>query len=110
MTSKPALVWCPFPDKGSARAISDRLIEEKLVACANIFGQIEAIFAWNGDRGESAEVPVLFKANMDALERLIDRLGELHPYDTPAILGWQCDAGHPSTLAWLGALGSGASV
>lgn len=106
MTTQPALVWCPFPDKQSARKTSTRLLDEGLIACANILGEAEAIFEWNGERGEGVEVAVLFKTNADRLDAMIARLGELHPYDTPAILGWLCDAAHPSTLAWLGALGS----
>ena len=109
MTAKAALVWCPFPDETVARTICDKLLEEKLTACANIFGAINVMFEWDGARNEGVEVPVLFKTNSDTLARLTARLGDLHPYETPAILGWHCDAGHPSTLAWLGALGTGAS-
>ena len=25
----------------------------------------------------------------------------LHPYDTPAIMGWLVDEAHPATLGWL---------
>lgn len=109
MTEIAALTWCPFPDRATARAISAQLLEEKLIGCANIMGEIEAVFEWEGERGEGREVPVLFKTNADTLATMIARLGDLHPYDTPAILGWRCDAGHPSTLAWLGALGKGAA-
>lgn len=110
MPVKAALVWCPFPDKTTARLISAQVVEEKLSACANILGGIDAIFEWNGKVGEGSEVPVLFKTESDTLETLVERLGELHPYDTPAIVGWNCDASHPSTLAWLGELGTGASA
>lgn len=110
MTTTASLVWCPFPDKVVAREISTQLLEEKLIGCANILGQIDSIFEWDGVRGDSIEVPVLFKTSADTLEHLIERIGELHPYDAPAILGWHCDAGHPSTLAWLGALGSGGTA
>lgn len=107
MTIKPALVWCPFPDQATARALSEVLLKEKWIACANILGAIESVFEWNGQRGVSNEVPVLFKTTSDRLDRMIDRLGELHPYDTPAIVGWHCDAAHPSTLDWLGSIGAG---
>ncbi|MEM9500251.1 MAG: divalent-cation tolerance protein CutA [Pseudomonadota bacterium] len=101
-----ALAWCPFPDLESARDISGALLDERLIGCANILGEIEALFEWEGERSRGTEVAVLFKTNGDILDRLIERLGELHPYDTPAILAWRCDAAHPSTLAWLGDLGA----
>ena len=54
-----------------------------------------------------AEVAVLFKTTEECLDRLVARLGECHPYDTPAIVGWLCNAAHPDTKQWLGAtLGS----
>jgi periplasmic divalent cation tolerance protein len=32
---------------------------------------------------------------------VVERVGELHPYDTPAICGWRVDETHPATLKWL---------
>ena len=101
-----ALAWCPFPDRDAARSISEKLLDEGLIGCANILGDIESLFEWDGERGRGTEVAVLFKTNTNAMERMIERLGELHPYDTPAITGWRCDAAHPATTAWLGAIGA----
>lgn len=106
-TSKAALAWCPFPDREAARMASSALLDEGLIACANIIGNIEAIFIWDGERNSANEVAVLFKTNDGLLESLVERLGQLHPYDTPAIMAWSCDVAHPATLAWLGAIGSG---
>lgn len=96
-----ALVWCPFPDRDTARAVSGELLGEGLIACANILGDMESVFLWEGARNSETETGVLFKTRGALLDRTIARLGELHPYDTPAIIGWRCDAGHPATIAWL---------
>jgi periplasmic divalent cation tolerance protein len=101
MMSGAALVWCLFPDADSARAAADALLDDSLIACANILGGIESRFVWEGARATGSEVGVLFKTTSARLEDVIERLGELHPYDTPAILGWHADAAHPATLAWL---------
>jgi periplasmic divalent cation tolerance protein len=98
-----ALVWCPFPDTDSARAAATTLLDERLIACANIFGAIESHFVWDGARASGSEIAVLFKTTGDGLTLLVERLGSLHPYDTPAIMGWRCDAAHPASLAWLAA-------
>ena len=98
-----ALAYAPFPDRETAREIAGTLLAEKLIACANILGAVESVFEWNGERASEEEVGVLFKTTAAALEPLIARLGELHPYDTPAIIGWRADAGHPATLDWLAA-------
>lgn len=101
--ARAALVWCPFPDAASARAAADTLLGEGVVACANILPGIEAHFVWQGERGSAQEVAVLFKTLEDRLDRAVERLGAIHPYDTPAIAGWVCDAAHPASLAWLAA-------
>lgn len=96
-----ALVWCPFPDAESAREAAGALLQAKLIACANILPQIEAVFEWEGERSSAAECAVLFKTTAERLASVVDRLGALHPYDTPAIIGWRCDAAHPETLRWM---------
>ena len=99
--TKAALVWCPFPDAESARSVAETLLEEKLIACANILPHVTSIFEWEGEISTGAEVAVLFKTTDACLEALVSRLAECHPYDTPAIIGWHCDAAHPQTLQWL---------
>lgn len=96
-----ALVWCPFPDAESARVAAAALLDERLIACANIMGDVESHFVWEGARATGSEVGVLFKTTGERLDEVVDRLGALHPYDTPAILGWHAEAAHPATYAWL---------
>jgi periplasmic divalent cation tolerance protein len=96
-----ALVWCPFPDASSARTAIGTLLDEGLIACANILGPVESHFVWNGARATSTEVGVLCKTVDACVPFVIERLGALHPYDTPAIMGWLCDAAHPASVAWL---------
>lgn len=96
-----ALVWCPFPDTASARATADVLLGERLIACANMIAGLESRFIWNGEPTLGIETGMLCKTTNDNLPVVIKRLGELHPYDTPAIIGWRCDAVHPASMAWL---------
>ena len=99
-----ALIWCPFPDRDSARSVANELLDRKLIGCANLFGGIESIFEWAGERSESQEIGVLFKTNSNLLREAILCLDEIHPYDTPAILGWHCNAAGNATEEWLSAI------
>lgn len=103
-----ALIYCPFPDEDSAKEIGRALIEEGLLGCINVGPSIHSLFVWNSKIGESEEIPALLKTDKSLLQRAISRLEVLHPYDTPAILGWPCVAGS-ATTDWLGQLGSGAN-
>lgn len=103
--SKGALVWCPFPDRETAREAIKILLDEDLIRCANLVGEVESLYTWKQKLESGTEIGVLLKTRSESLEHLVVRLEELHPYDTPAILGWQCDAAAPATLDWLHALG-----
>ena len=100
----PALIWCPFPDEDSAILAINSLLDERLVACANIMPGMLSLFSWNGERAEARETGVLLKTNAALLEQAMARLAALHPYDQPTVVGWLGDAATPDTAAWLGAL------
>jgi periplasmic divalent cation tolerance protein len=102
----PALGWCPFPDRESAKRAAATLLDERLIACANILPGMISVYDWNGARGEDEEVGMLIKTDAALLEAAIARLAELHPYEQPTILGWHCEATTPATAAWLRALRS----
>jgi periplasmic divalent cation tolerance protein len=96
-----ALIWCPFPDADSAAKVAGQLLDERLVACANILPAMRSLFVWEGKRHEAAEVGALFKTDASVLDRATARLAELHPYDAPAVLGWKADTAAHATAQWL---------
>lgn len=100
----PALIWCPFPDQDSASTAAKTLLDERLIACANMFPQVYSVFLWQGEQSEGTETGMLLKTDAALLDRAIARLVGLHPYDEPAVLGWRCDAAAPGTAAWLAGL------
>jgi periplasmic divalent cation tolerance protein len=96
-----ALIWCPFADEDSAAAAARQLIDERLIACANILPPVRSIYTWQGTLNEATEVGVLFKTDATVLDRATARLAEIHPYDAPAVLGWRTDTAAKPTAEWL---------
>lgn len=103
-TSGAALIWSPFGAAEQAREVAATLLEEGLVACANILPQMLSVFRYEGQVQSSAEVGVLFKTNGALLDAATQRLAQLHPYDTPAICGWMADSAPEVTRRWLAEL------
>ena len=97
----PALIWCPFGSEDDAARIASQLLDEGLVACANILPGVRSLYLWQGERGESRECGALFNTDAALLDNAVARLAEIHPYETPAITGWRADAAAPATTAWL---------
>jgi periplasmic divalent cation tolerance protein len=98
------LVWCPFPDEDEARRAAGALLDEGLIACANIVPGLISLYAWQGERGEAHEVGLLAKTHSALGEAAIARLEQLHSYQSPAIIGWEADRAAPATRDWLGGL------
>lgn len=99
-----ALIYTVFGNRDDARRVANQMLDAQLIACANVIGKVESLFEWDGERGESEEIAVLFKTHADRLATAVSRLEDLHPYDTPAILGWRADATGAATAEWLGGL------
>jgi periplasmic divalent cation tolerance protein len=99
-----ALIWSAFETEESAAEVASALLDERLIACANIVPGVRSLFVWHGERGEVRECAVLFKTDAALLEAACARLAELHPYDTPAISGWRADATAEATAGWLSEL------
>lgn len=100
----PALIWCPFASEQDAARAAEMLLDEKLIACANILPQMRSLYIWNGERGEGEEAGVLFKTDAALLDAAIARLAEIHPYDEPAAIGWRAEAAPPGARNWLAGL------
>ena len=96
-----AMIWCPFPDTTAAGDAAETLLKEKLIACANIVPMIESVFEWEGAISRSQEAGALFKTTGAQVIDAVNRLRDIHPYDIPAIIAWQCDHTAPVTLDWL---------
>ena len=94
-------MWSPFADEASAAAAAKQMLDEGLVACANVLPPMRSLYVWNGERGEASEVGVLFKTHAALLDRATARLAEIHPYEAPAVLGWRADAAAEPTAEWL---------
>jgi periplasmic divalent cation tolerance protein len=96
------------PDETVAGAMVTTLVEEGVVACGNIVSGVTSIYRWQGQVERASEALVIFKTTAEGAERLIRRVPELHPYDTPEVLVLSVDAGHGPYLDWIGEnVGSG---
>ncbi|TET24839.1 MAG: divalent-cation tolerance protein CutA [Candidatus Bathyarchaeum sp.] len=77
------------------------LLEERLIACANIMDPVSSFFWWQGKIEEEKEVLVIMKSHETLFKKLSKRVMELHSYDTPEILALPIVNGSPSYLDWM---------
>ena len=93
--------FCTCPDVDGARALGRTLVEERLVACAQLLPGIESIYRWEGRVERAGEVLLVLKTTRACFDRLQARLVALHPYDVPELVALPAVAGLPAYLHWV---------
>jgi periplasmic divalent cation tolerance protein len=101
MAEKILLALSTFPDAETARKISNRLVAEKLAACANILPSVESIYRWKEKIESGNETLVFFKLSEDGQSAFQEKLRSLHPYEVPEIIFVPVSDGLPEYLGWV---------
>lgn len=84
-----------------ARTIARALVKEKLVACVNIIPKVESIYRWNGKIEEASECVLIAKTTEKNVERSIQTIRSLHPYEVPDIIVFPPVGGLKEYLAYV---------
>ena len=94
------LIYSTFPDKDAATRAARTLLEEQLVAGANLW-PLESHFRWQGKIEQRSECAVLFQAERRFYKRIEARLRQLHPDKAPQIVMWRIKDGAEPFLKWI---------
>ena len=92
---------CACPDAAVAGRIARTLVEERLVACANVLPGMRSVYRWQGAIEEADEVLLLLKTTRGALSALQARVLALHPYELPELFAVEAAGGLPAYLGWI---------
>jgi len=80
-----------------------RLLDDRLIACANIVGPVSSLFWWENKIDEAKEFLVFMKSRKRLFQRLSSRIKEIHSYQVPEVIALPIIEGLPPYLEWLGA-------
>ena len=90
-----------------ARRIGRRLVEDGLVACVNIFPQMNSLYLWEGRVEDDDEVVMICKTTADRAPEAMAAIRESHSYECPCVLILPVEGGNPAFLDWIaGQVGS----
>ncbi|MFH1424093.1 MAG: divalent-cation tolerance protein CutA [archaeon] len=93
------LIYVPTKNKNEAKEIGKKLVEERMVACANIIPNITSYFIYEGKVTETDEALLLLKTNRK-YEDIKRRIEELHSYEIPLISALELDELNEKYAAW----------
>ena len=94
-----AYITCADADE--ARRIGKALVSERLAACVNILPGMESHYWWNGKMDSSREAVLIAKTRAEARKSLLERVLDLHPYETPCVVFLSVTGGNPEYLDWI---------
>lgn len=88
-------------DEQQAKEIAKVLLQERLIACANIIGPIASIYEWQSQICEESEYIMIVKSVVQCVERLTQRVVQLHSYESPCVLILPVQGGAEKFLEWI---------
>ncbi|MEM3623454.1 MAG: divalent-cation tolerance protein CutA [Candidatus Bathyarchaeia archaeon] len=97
------IVLVTTANRKEAEKISKALLNERLIACANIIGPISSLFWWREKIEGAEEYVLLMKTRFDMFEKLTEKVKVLHSYEVPEIIAIPIIQGFKPYLEWLNA-------
>jgi periplasmic divalent cation tolerance protein len=96
-----SVVYVTSGNREEAQSIGRTLVEERLVACANIVSGMHSIYWWEGAMETSDELVVFMKTRTELVEAVAARVRELHSYDVPCVVSWPIASANPDYVRWV---------
>jgi periplasmic divalent cation tolerance protein len=95
-----SLIYVTAPSDEEARKIAGTVVAERLAACANIIPGVTSLYWWQGRVQEDSEV-IILKTRDDRVDRLTERVKDLHSYECPCVVALPIAEGNPAFIDWI---------
>ena len=95
------VIFVTAKDEAQAKKIAEKLVADKLVACANIIPGIQSIFRWQGKVDRAKEVLLVLKSRRRHFPLIVQTVKALHTYDVPEVIALPIVEGNKDYLNWL---------
>ena len=88
-------------DNVEAKMLSDKLLEKKLIACANIIDGVQSHFWWQGKMDQAKETLLVLKTKQSLFKEIVKTVKAHHSYDVPEVIALPMVEGNPDYLRWI---------
>ena len=82
---KLSILYVPYPTEEEAINAISVMLDKKLIACGNIY-RSNSIYKWKGKVVNEPEYVAFVKTSSDKADVAMEKIKELHSYDTPCII------------------------
>lgn len=94
-------VYTAFESLSQAKTLARHLLDQKLIACANLIPNVHSIYPWEGKIEEAEEIILWCKTQDFLIEKIQSVIQESHPYDLPAFAVYPIHSGSEPYLKWI---------
>jgi len=84
-----------------ANKIAIKLVESKLIACANVIKGVHSTFRWQGKVDKADETLLILKSKKSCLLKIVKMVKKYHSYDVPEIIALPITDGSKDYLNWI---------
>lgn len=90
-----------FSNTEQAKEIIAKLLDKRLIACANLISNVESFYRWKGNIQNDHEVLALLKTNPEKIGAVIGEIEKSHSYELPVIEFINVDKTTPRSQQWV---------
>lgn len=100
--SEIVLLYCTTASIAEAEAIAQKVVGERLAACANIIPGMRSVYWWQGKLEHGEEAVLILKTRADLVEAATAAVKAAHSYSVPCVLPLALgQGGNVDYIAWL---------
>ena len=89
------------PNKKEAEQIVKKLLDKKLIACANVISNVRSYFVWKNKVQNSKEIIICGKTTSKNKKKIISVVKKLHSYSVPCVIFFDIKSGNKDFLKWI---------
>ena len=88
-------------NKNEAEKIATKLLDKKLIACANVISNVNSYFVWKNKVQNSKEIIICGKTTSKNQKKIIHTVKKLHSYSVPCVIFFDIKNGNRDFLKWI---------
>ena len=88
-------------NKNEAEKIATKLLDKKLIACANVISNVNSYFVWKNKIKNSKEIIICGKTISKNQKKIVHAVKSLHSYSVPCVIFLDITSGNKDFLKWI---------
>jgi periplasmic divalent cation tolerance protein len=88
-------------NKNEAEKIATKLLDKKLIACANVISNVNSYFVWKNKIQNSKEIIICGKTISKNQKEIVHAVKSLHSYSVPCVIFFDIKNGNKDFLKWI---------